>query len=198
MIGRILGHYQITARLGAGGMGEVYRATDASLRREVALKILPPGMAADPARLERFGREARTVATLNHPHIVTIHSTEEVDGVRFLTMELVEGQGLDRLITSEGMVVKELLAIALQLADALSAAHDRRITHRDLKPSNVMVDAEGRVKVLDFGLAKVATDPGATSGEETTLALTRDGYLLGDHPLHVARTGGGPRRRCPD
>jgi serine/threonine protein kinase/Tfp pilus assembly protein PilF len=178
VIGRTLGHYAITARLGAGGMGEVYRATDGTLGREVALKILPPSMATDPTRLERFAREARAVAALNHPHIVTIHSTEEADGVRFFTMELVEGQTLDRLIPSEGMVFEELLAIALQVADALTAAHDRRVMHRDLKPSNVMIDAEGRVKVLDFGLAKMADDPSS----DTTLALTRDGYLVGTIP----------------
>src|SRR5687767_4350375 len=117
-------------------MGEVYRATDTKLHRDVALKVLPPEMAASPERIERFKREARAVAALNHPHVVTIYSVEEAAGVHFLTMELVDGEPLDRLIPAGGMAVPRLLDIATALADALSAAHDKGIVHRDLKPAN--------------------------------------------------------------
>src|SRR5205085_9103384 len=139
LTGQSLAHYRIIAAMGAGGMGQVYRATDTRLHRDVALKVLPPGMAANPERLERFRREARAVAALNHPHIVTIHSVEEADGVHFLTMELVEGEPLDRLIPEGGMAVPRLLAAAAALADALAAAHAKGIVHRDLKPANVMM-----------------------------------------------------------
>jgi len=142
LIGRTLSHYRITAAIGAGGMGEVYRATDTKLGREVALKILPAEM-ADPDRLARFQREARAVAALNHPHIVTIFSVEEADGVHFLTMELVEGQSLDRRIPEGGLPLGRLAEIAIALADALAAAHEKGIVHRDLKPANVMVGGFG-------------------------------------------------------
>src|SRR5262245_42274924 len=151
--GTRVGAYEIVSPLGAGGMGEVYRAHDPRLGRDVALKILPADMAADPSRLERFTREARAIAALNHPHIVTIYSTEEVDGIRFLTMELVEGQPLDALVPASGLPLARFLELAMPLADALNAAHQKQITHRDLKPANVMVGTDGRVKVLDFGLA---------------------------------------------
>src|SRR5579863_2694800 len=149
-----IAHYRITSRIGAGGMGEVYRATDTNLGRDVALKILPAEMARDPERLARFRREARAVATLNHPHIVTLFSVEEADGIHFLTMELVDGQSLERLIGESALPVDRIVEIASALADALAAAHEKGIIHRDLKPANVMVTSEGRIKVLDFGLAK--------------------------------------------
>src|SRR5579862_3233526 len=174
-----IAHYRITSRIGAGGMGEVYRATDTNLGRDVALKILPAEMARDPERLARFRREARAVATLNHPHIVTIFSVEEADGVHFLTMELVEGQTLDRLIPASGLALDRVIEIASALADALAAAHEKGIVHRDLKPANVMVTADGRVKVLDFGLAKDmrADDPaGAT---QTSAGFTAVGVVMG-------------------
>ncbi len=138
-------------------MGDVYRATDTKLGRSVALKILPPEMAHDPDRLARFQREARAVAALNHPHIVTLHSVEEAEGVHFLTMELVEGSSLHSLIPDEGFPVGQILAFGFDIADALAAAHDKGIVHRDLKPANVMISSAGRVKILDFGIAKVAT-----------------------------------------
>ncbi len=152
--GMKLGPYDIVAPLGAGGMGEVYRARDPRLGRDVALKVLPEAVAAHPDRLLRFEREAKTVAALNHPNIVTIFSIEEAGSVRFLTMELVEGDTLDRRITPGGLPLDRALDIAIPLADALAAAHARGIVHRDLKPGNVMVTRDGRVKVLDFGLAK--------------------------------------------
>jgi serine/threonine protein kinase len=162
-------------------MGEVYRARDTKLDREVALKILPADMVADVARLERFSREARALAALNHPHIVTIHSTEEAGGIRFLTMELVEGKSLDRVVPESGLPFAQLLDIAVPLCDAIAAAHDKHLTHRDLKPANVMVSDAGRVKVLDFGLASfgkaVAQQP-----DVTRMELTHQGTVLGTAP----------------
>ena len=181
--GSHVGLYRITASLGAGGMGEVYRAHDPRLGRDVALKVLPAEMASEPARLERFTREARAIAALNHPHIVTIYSMEEVDGIRFLTMELVEGQPLDALIPPTGLALARFLELALPLADALTAAHQKQITHRDLKPANVMVATDGRVKVLDFGLARVAGPlPTHQTVEATRLVLTTEGTIVGTMP----------------
>ncbi len=153
--GTRLGDFEILSLLGAGGMGEVYRASDLKLGREVALKVLPLEMATDPARLKRFQREARAVAALNHPHIVTIHSVEEAEGRHFLTMELVEGVALSQLIPREGLPLDKFFELAIPLADALAAAHEKGIVHRDLKPANVMVENRGSVKILDFGLAKM-------------------------------------------
>ncbi|MGA2101788.1 MAG: serine/threonine-protein kinase, partial [Candidatus Sulfotelmatobacter sp.] len=138
-----LGPYEIVGSIGAGGMGEVYRATDTKLGRDIALKVLPADMANDPERLARFRREAKTLAQLDHPNIVTIHSVEEFDGIHFLTMQLVEGLPLDRLITQDGLAFDRIVEIAGALADALAAAHEKGIVHRDLKPANVMVSTEG-------------------------------------------------------
>jgi TolB-like protein len=161
-------------------MGEVYRAHDPRLGRDVALKILPHDMASDRQRLERFMREAQAVAALNHPHIVTIYSTEEAGGTRFLTMELVEGRTLDQIVSAAGLALGPFLQIAVALADALGAAHQKSITHRDLKPANVMVTDDGRVKVLDFGLAKIA--PPDAVVDETRLGLTGEGSIVGTMP----------------
>jgi serine/threonine protein kinase len=183
MIGTTLAHYRITAALGAGGMGEVWRATDEKLGREVALKVLPEEFVDDPQRLDRFEREARAVASLNHPHIVTIFSVEDAEGVRFLTMELIEGKSLDKLIPDSGLEFRSFLDLAVPLAEAMSAAHDKSVVHRDLKPSNVMVDGDGRVKVLDFGLAKVQGGEGLSDSTELpTEALTGVGVLVGTVP----------------
>jgi len=179
-IGRTLGHYAVLSRLGKGGMGEVYAAQDAKLNRRVALKILPADMTGNAEWLERFRREAQAVAALNHPNIVTIHSVEEADGVHFITLELVDGQTLDELIASGGMPGDTFFQIAIPLVDAVAAAHQRGIVHRDLKPSNVMVTTEGRVKVLDFGLAKLQAE--TTGDASTALAdvnLTEEGKVLG-------------------
>ena len=154
LAGRTLAHYRIGNALGAGGMGEVFRASDTRLGRDVALKILPPEMAGDADRLARFQREARAVAALNHPNVVTLYSVEEAEGIHFITMELIEGEALDRMIPAGGLQAERIVEIAGAIAEALTAAHDKGIVHRDLKPANVMVTTEGRVKVLDFGLAK--------------------------------------------
>ena len=178
-----LGVYEILSSLGAGGMGEVYRARDTRLGREVALKVLPPEVTNEAGRLERFDREARAIAALNHPHIVTIYSTEEADGIRFLTMELVEGLTLDASIVSGGLPIAKFLEIAIPLADALTAAHQKQITHRDLKPGNVMISHDGRVKVLDFGLARVGDEEVADHSLIATQApLTQRGAIVGTMP----------------
>ncbi|MCB1182513.1 protein kinase [bacterium] len=181
MIGRSLSHYEIIGLLGQGGMGEVYRARDTRLDREVALKVLPAAMADDPARLSRFAREARTVAGLNHPNIVTLHSVDEADGVHFLTMELVAGRNLGELLPPDGFPAERVIAVAAAVADALATAHAQGVVHRDLKPGNVMVTDDGaRVKVLDFGLAKLNLTPDEESSDTLdTLTVTRAGVLLG-------------------
>ena len=178
MIGRSIAHYRITAAIGSGGMGEVYRATDTKLGRDVALKLLPADMALDPSRLSRFQREARTVAALNHPNIVTIFSVEEIEDVHFLTMELIEGEPLGKLIPAGGLPPAQIVEIAHALADALAAAHEKGIIHRDLKPANVMVTRDGRVKVLDFGLAK-ETRPVEASDVTQTAGHTQAGAVMG-------------------
>jgi len=160
-------------------MGEVYRATDVKLGREVALKVLPPDMARDSERLARFQREARALAALNHPHIVTIYSVEESDGVHFLTMELVEGQSLDHRIPERGLPVQQIVEIAAALADVLAVAHGKGIVHRDLKPANVMVTEEGRIKVLDFGLAKEIRAANSSDATMTSAGHTEVGLVMG-------------------
>jgi len=167
-------------------MGVVWRAVDRNLEREVALKVLPGEAAAVPGRLDRFEREARAVAALDHPHIVTVFSVEEAAGVHFITMELVDGSGLDRLIPPSGLVRARFYEVALPLVAAVGAAHERGIVHRDLKPSNVMIDRKGRLKVLDFGLAKLRDEPPATTAEvsraSTVSTLTQPGKVLGTVP----------------
>lgn len=179
LIGQTVSHYRILDKIGAGGMGEVYRATDTKLGRDVALKMLPADMARDPDRLARFEREARSVAALNHPHIVTLHSVEEADGSHFLTMELVQGRSLDQLIPPAGLPVDQILRIATAIAEALAAAHEKGIVHRDLKPANVMVTDNGRVKVLDFGLAKETQTANPSEATLTSAGYTKVGVVLG-------------------
>ena len=152
--GTRLGVYEVTAQIGEGGMGQVYRATDTRLKRQVAIKILPPSLAADPDRLARFQREAEVLASLNHPNIAGIYGLEESGGMTALVMELVEGDDLSQRIARGAIPFDEALPIAKQITEALEAAHERGIVHRDLKPANVKVKADGTVKVLDFGLAK--------------------------------------------
>jgi eukaryotic-like serine/threonine-protein kinase len=178
-----LGPYEILSPLGAGGMGEVYRARDSKLGRDVAIKVLPEAVAQDAERLARFEREARSLAALNHPGIVTIYAVEQSGETRFLAMELVEGESLDMAIAPGGFSLARFFEVAIPLADALSAAHERGIVHRDLKPANVMITREGRVKVLDFGLAKLeAPDSGANATDmptESRVDLTAAGEIFG-------------------
>ena len=188
MIGETFSHYKIVSKLGEGGMGEVYLAEDTELERNVALKVLPPSMADDPERLERFKREAKAVAALNHPNIVTIYNIEEDGGRRFLVMEHIDGDSLDRIVPPGGLPLARVFDIAEPIADALTAAHERGIVHRDLKPANVMVTTDGRVKVLDFGLAKLAIEAimppedQATQAAGPTAALTGEGTVMGTAP----------------
>ena len=153
-LGTRIGAFEVTGSLGAGGMGEVYRARDARLEREVAIKVLPASFAGDSDRLTRFEREAKTLAALNHPHIAQIYGLEQAGDMSALVMELVEGEDLAARIASGPLPLDEALPIARQMAEALEAAHDAGIVHRDLKPANIKVRPDGTVKVLDFGLAK--------------------------------------------
>jgi len=181
LTGRKLGRYEVLSRVGRGGMGEVYRARDTRLKRQVALKVLPPERLADPERKRRFEQEARAASALDHPNIVTIHDIDQAEGIEFIAMEYVEGQTLAERIGRKGLPVPEALKYAVQIADALAAAHQAGIVHRDLKPANMMVTEKGTVKVLDFGLAKL-TEPPQQEGEastETARASTVEGTVLG-------------------
>jgi len=177
-----LNHYRIIRSLGAGGMGEVYEAEDTRLRRRVALKVLPPAIASDPVRRGKLEREAQAVAALNHPNIVTLYSVEDSSNTLFLTMEIVEGQTLDRVISPPGLPLQELLTYARPIVDAVVAAHARHIVHRDLKPANVMLTSDGRIKVLDFGVAKLVDPPAPGDAIATTMGappVTMAGEIVG-------------------
>ena len=160
-VGSRLGHYDVTALIGEGGMGQVYQATDTKLKRQVALKILPEAFATDPDRLARFQREAEVLASLNHPGIAAIYGIEEAEGTRALVLELVEGPTLADRIARGPIPLEEALPIAKQIAEAVEAANEAGVIHRDLKPANIKVREDGTVKVLDFGLAKAIAGDGA-------------------------------------
>jgi len=173
MIGQTIAHYKVTAKLGAGGMGEVYRATDTKLGRDVALKVLRDAFAADQHRMQRFQREAQVLASLNHPHIAAIYGLEHQDKIQALAMELVEGPTLAERILGGPVPIDETLPIAKQVTDAVEYAHDNNVIHRDLKPANIKVKADGMVKVLDFGLAKAMSDeptPGVARNEVSVIS----------------------------
>jgi serine/threonine protein kinase len=182
--GTKLGSYEVIAPIGSGGMGEVYQAHDTKLGRDVAIKVLPDAFAHDPERLSRFQREAKMLAALNHPNIATIHGLEQSNGTSYLVMELVSGETLAERVKRDGAVpIEEALAIAKQIAEALEAAHEKGIIHRDLKPANVKLTPEGKVKVLDFGLAKAfagdAANDDAANSPTLSMAATMHGVILG-------------------
>src|SRR5689334_1011552 len=179
MVGKTLRNYRITDKLGVGGQGAVYKATDTKLGRPVVIKVIPPELSAKEANLKRFEREARLASSLDHPNICTIFDLDEVDGVHFIAMQFVEGKNVRQLVAGRPLELKTALKIGLQVADALAAAHSRGIIHRDIKSGNVMVSATGQVKVLDFGLAKLLDDTeAATSGIHRT-ELTEVGVPYG-------------------
>jgi eukaryotic-like serine/threonine-protein kinase len=183
MIGQTIAHYRVTGKLGEGGMGEVYRATDTRLGRDVAIKVLPPSFAANAQSMARFEREAQVLASLNHPGIASVFGLEESNGIRGLVMELVEGPTLADRLSPGPIPLEEALHIAEQIAEALEYAHERGVIHRDLKPANVKVTADGSVKLLDFGLAKAiegeSTAADISSSPTISMAATQAGIILG-------------------
>src|SRR5262244_3418849 len=183
MIGTRLAHYEITSHIGSGGMGDVYQATDTKLGRSVAIKFLPEAFSHDTERVARFQREARVLASLNHSNIAAIYGVDEIDSRHFLVMELVSGETLADRIKRCAIPTEEALPIAKQIAEALEEAHEKGIIHRDLKPANVKLTPAGKVKVLDFGLAKaLAGDPASpdiSHSPTITAAATRDGIVIG-------------------
>ncbi len=186
MVGKTLGHYEILELLGAGGMGEVYRARDTTLKREVAIKVLPEQLSADPDRLARLEREAHLLAALSHANIATIHALEEDQGARFLVLELVKGESLEQRLSKGPLPVETALDLCKQIAEALEAAHGEGIIHRDLKPANVLITPEGKAKVLDFGLAKTVeaapSEADMSRSPTLTVAGTQTGVILGTAP----------------
>ena len=179
MIGQTVSHYKILDKIGSGGMGDVYLAEDITLDRQVALKFLPPEVADNAERRARFTREAKAVAALNHPNIVTLHSVEDAGGICFITMELVRGKTLAEILPRKGFSLEDFFDIAIPLADAVAAAHQQGITHRDLKPANIMIREDGQLKVLDFGLAKATGDPSNRIGDAFTKSATQPGQIAG-------------------
>ncbi len=182
-LGQTISHYRIVEKIGQGGMGEVYLADDTTLDRKVALKFLPDAFTSDPERMARFEREAKLLASLNHPNIAAIHGLEQADGVRFLVLEYVDGETLQARLSKGPLSVEDALAVCRQIAEGLEAAHEKGVIHRDLKPANVMITADGKVKVLDFGLAKASADDtqsiDSLQSPTLTEAMTRPGVILG-------------------
>jgi serine/threonine protein kinase len=177
--GTKLGTYEIVGPLGVGGMGEVYRAKDSKLKREIAIKVLPEAFSQDAERISRFQREAEVLASLNHPHIAAIYDLGSFGDSRFLVLELVEGETLAERIARGPIPLYEALSIASQITEALEAAHEKGVVHRDLKPANIKLAFDGHVKVLDFGLAKVREGEGGTSSNSPTVMTQASGMILG-------------------
>jgi serine/threonine protein kinase len=200
-IGTRVGQYVIDAPLGAGGMGEVYRARDSNLKREVAIKVLPQTFSHDPDRVARLRREAEVLASLNHSHIAAIYDLVEIETQPFLVLELVEGETLADRIERGPIACQEALAIARQIAEALEAAHDRGIIHRDLKPANIKITPDGNVKVLDFGLAKMHSEAGGQlhSSDVSTVMATTPGMIVGTVAyMSPEQANGGEATRTSD
>ena len=198
-----LGPYAIQSLLGEGGMGEVYRGRDTRLGRDVALKVISPKLVGDPRLRRRFELEARAASVLNHPSIVTIYDVGDAEGIPWIAMEWVEGQTLRDALGTGPLPIREALHVARQIADGLAAAHAKGIVHRDLKPANVMITADGRGKILDFGLARqTGRDLRSVLSQADTLATpsgeaTREGTILGNGRLHVPRAGQGAAGGLP-
>ena len=174
-VGRKLSHYEISAILSRGGMGVVYRARDVNLGRDVALKLLPPSLVADPGRRRRFVQEARAAATLEHPHVAAIYAIDEADGITFIAMELIRGETLAATLRAGRLRPARALELAIEMAEGLACAHDRGIVHRDLKPGNVMLTADDHVKIIDFGLAKLTE---AASSADAAPMATEAGKIM--------------------
>ena len=193
------GKYRIIEEIGRGGMGVVYRAEDTKLSRKVAIKVLPEVFTADPERLARFEREARVLASLNHPNIAAIYGLEEADGKRFLVMELVEGETLAERLSRGALSLEEALEVCRQIAEGLEGAHEKGIIHRDLKPANVKITPEGKAKILDFGLAKALVEelPAVDIANSPTITakMTQPGVILGHRRLHEPGAGQGEAGR---
>jgi serine/threonine protein kinase len=201
MVGQAIGPYSIIAKLGEGGMGEVYRAIDSNLKRAAAIKVLPASVAGDADRLARFQREAEALAALNHPNIGAIYGLEKTPDFTALVMELIQGDDLTSRIARGAIPIDEALPIAKQIADALEAAHEQNIIHRDLKPANIKVRDDGTVKVLDFGLAKAMDPPGSSSMDDALAHAECACDDAGRHPrdrgVHGAGTSARQSRRSP-